>query len=219
VLPYWISQLVGGFVGAAVVLWVYHNSITAYDTAAAAGNPAPVMVNSHTNATFSIFATFPSPAFHGSPGGPLLDQVIGTLLLVLCIVAVIDSRNMSVQGNLGPFIIGLVVAAVGMSFGANAGYAINPARDLGPRLLAWAGGWGKLAVPGTLPTPGGWTGYMWVPIVGPLIGGVIGVVLYDLIIGNALHAREKLAELQGDDGAPNDEEDPHVEGPDVAGLS
>lgn len=187
VVPYWISQLVGAFVAAAVLFWDYHDSFRAYDTAAAAGSPAPVLVNGHTNATFSIFATFPSPVFHGSPWGPLLDQIIGTLLLVLCLVAIIDARNMSVQGNVGPFIIGLVVAAVGMSFGANSGYAINPARDLGPRLFAWIGGWGKLAVPGTL--PGSFSGYMWVPIVGPLVGGVIGVLLYDLLIGNVLHAR------------------------------
>jgi glycerol uptake facilitator protein len=69
VVPYWISQLVGAFVGAAIVFWVYHDSIRAYNSAAAASNPAPVLVNGHTNATFSIFATFPSQAFHGSHGG------------------------------------------------------------------------------------------------------------------------------------------------------
>jgi glycerol uptake facilitator protein len=95
-----------------------------------------------------------------------------------------------VKANLGPFIIGLVVAAIGMSFGANAGYAINPARDLGPRLFAWLAGWGEIAVPGTV--PGAFGAYMWVPIVGPLIGGVLGVVIYDLFIGDVLHARTKL---------------------------
>jgi glycerol uptake facilitator protein len=190
VVPYWISQLVGAFVGAAIVFWVYHDSIRAYDSAAAASNPAPALVNGHTNATFSIFATFPSQAFHGSQWGPLLDQIVGTALLVLCIAAIIDPRNLSVKANLGPFIIGLVVAAIGMSFGANAGYAINPARDLGPRLFAWLAGWGQLAVPGTV--PGAFSAYMWVPIVGPLIGGVIGVVIYDLFIGDTLHARTRL---------------------------
>jgi glycerol uptake facilitator protein len=190
--PYWLSQLVGAFAGAAMVLWVYHDSIHAYDVAAAAAHPAPTLVNGHTNATFSIFATFPSPAFHGSPWGPLLDQIVGAALLVLCIVAVIDSRNQSVQANLAPFIIGLVVAAIGMSFGANAGYAINPARDLGPRLFAWIAGWGQLAIPGTV--PGSFSGYMWVPIVGPLIGGVLGIVIYDVVIGDVLHLRAKLGQ-------------------------
>lgn len=208
VLPYWASQMVGAFVGAAVVLWNYHDSIRAYDQAAAADAGA-VVVNGHTNATFSIFATFPSPAFGGSPWGPLLDQILGTALLLLCIAAVIDTRNMSVKGNLGPFVIGLAVAAIGMSYGANAGYAINPARDLGPRLLAWLGGWGELAVPGTLPAPGGWTGYMWIPIVGPLLGGAIGVLLYDFFVGDVLYARLKLL---GDDPGSGVDESADVSG-------
>lgn len=183
VLPYMLSQLVGAFVGAALVLLVYHNAISAFD--AASKGPK---VNGHTLASFSIFATFPAPYFNGSMWGPLIDQIVGTMFLVLIVVAVIDLRNTAVQANLGPLIIGFAVAAIGISFGANAGYAINPARDLGPRLLAWISGWGDLAVPGNL--AGSFSGYMWVPIVGPLIGGVIGVLVYDLFIGDVLHARQ-----------------------------
>jgi glycerol uptake facilitator protein len=118
---------------------------------------------------------------------PLIDQIVGTMFLVLIVVAVIDLRNTAVQSNLAPLIIGFAVAAIGISFGANAGYAINPARDLGPRLLAWIAGWGDLAVPGN----GAWfSGYLWVPILGPLIGGIIGVLVYDLFIGDILHARQ-----------------------------
>lgn len=183
VLPYMIAQVAGGFVGAALVLLVYHNAIGAFD--AASKGPK---TNGHTLATFSIFATFPAPYFHGSMWGPLIDQIVGTAFLVLFVVAIIDMRNTAVQANLGPLMIGFAVAAIGLSFGANAGYAINPARDLGPRLLAWAAGWGKLAVPGTL--NGSFTGYMWVPILGPLIGGVLGVLVYDMFIGDVLHARQ-----------------------------
>lgn len=194
VIPYSIAQVVGAFVGAALVWWNYHDSINAYD--AAAGKAGAALVNGHTNATFSIFATFPSPVFNGSMWGPLLDQIIGTALLLLCIVAVVDAKNTMVKANLGPIVIGFAVAAIGMSFGANAGYAINPARDFGPRLLAWFAGFGDLALPGTVHGPGGFSGYMWVPIVGPLIGGVIGVVVYDLFIGKVLHARELLGEVK-----------------------
>ncbi len=82
-----------------------------------------------------------------------------------------------------------------MSYGANAGYAINPARDFGPRLFAYFAGWGKVALPGTYSSAGlTFSDYFWIPIVGPLIGGVIGVVLYDLFIGDVLHARLKKAE-------------------------
>jgi glycerol uptake facilitator protein len=182
VLPYMVSQLVGAFVGAALVLLVYSNAINAFD--AASKGPK---TNGHTLASFSIFATFPAPYFDGNMWLPLIDQIVGTMFLVLIVVAVIDLRNTAVQSNLGPLIIGFAVAAIGISFGANAGYAINPARDLGPRLLAWIAGWGDLAVPGN----GAWfSGYLWVPILGPLIGGIIGVLVYDLFIGDILHARQ-----------------------------
>lgn len=186
VLPYMAAQLVGAFVGAALVLGVYGAAINAFDVASKGTGP-----NGHTLASFSIFATFPAPYFDGNMWGPLFDQIVGTAFLIMLIAAVVDSRNLAVTGNLGPFIIGLAVAAIGMSFGANAGYAINPARDLGPRLLAWMAGWGDLAMPGN----GDWfTGYLWVPIVGPLVGGVVGILLYDMFIGDVLHARLHKAE-------------------------
>jgi len=86
------------------------------------------------------------------------------------------------KSNLAPFIIGLVVAAIGISYGANAGYAINPARDFGPRVLAYLGGWGHNAFPGV-------SNYFWIPIVGPLIGGVVGAYIYDFLIHDVLVAR------------------------------
>ena len=107
----------------------------------------------------------------------------------------IDLRNTAVGSNLAPLVIGLGVAAIGMSYGANAGYAINPARDFGPRLFAYFAGFGKVALPGSYNSGGlTFSDYFWIPIVGPLIGGVIGIVLYDLFIGDVLHARLKKAE-------------------------
>jgi glycerol uptake facilitator protein len=204
VLPYMISQILGAFIGAALVLAVYAAAIGAFDTASKGPK-----VNGHTLATFSIFATFPAPYFDGNMWGPLLDQIVGTMFLLLLIAAVIDLRNTAVQANLGPLIIGFAVAAIGMSYGANAGYAINPARDLGPRLLAWIGGWGDLAVPGN----GAWfAGYMWVPIIGPLIGGAIGVLVYDLFIGDILHAR---LEITGPAVTREPEAPPRPPGPDT----
>lgn len=182
---YWAAQVAGCFVGAALVFLVYHYAINAYDLAAhtpkSAGNAL---------STYSIFATFPAKYYHGSMVGPLIDQIVGTGFLVLFVVAVIDARNTAVGSNLGPLIIGFVVAAIGMSYGANAGYAINPARDFGPRLFAYFAGWGRVALPGTYHAPGfNFSNYFWIPIVGPLIGGIIGVVVYDLFIGDVLHAR------------------------------
>ncbi|WP_431966531.1 MIP/aquaporin family protein [Actinacidiphila sp. bgisy160] len=202
VLPYWAAQLAGAFTGAALVYLVYHDAINTYD--AALKGPK---VNGHSVGTFSIFATFPAAYFHGSVWGPLIDQIVGTAFLGMFVVAVIDLRNTAVKANLGPLVIGFAVAAIGMSYGANAGYAINPARDLGPRLFTWAAGWGELAIPGS--SPGGYSGYFWIPIVGPLVGGVIGVLVYDLFIGDVLHIRAQegaMAEV-GRDRPANPDDD------------
>jgi glycerol uptake facilitator protein len=90
-------------------------------------------------------------------------------------------------------IVGVIVAAVGASFGANTGYAINPARDFGPRLFAWIAGWGKLALPGnyksTVIGDGSINVYFWIPIVAPIVGGIIAAVVYDFFIRDILIAR------------------------------
>lgn len=89
--------------------------------------------------TYSIFATFPAPYLHNFVG-PLVDQIVGTAFLVCFVFAVVDEFNQPVRANLTPLIIGFIVVAIGLSFGANAGYAINPARDFGPRMFAWIAG-------------------------------------------------------------------------------
>jgi glycerol uptake facilitator len=190
VLPYWAAQLVGAFTGAALVFLVYFNAIDAFNVASKTPRSGGSAL-----ATYSIFATFPAKYFGGGVAGPLTDQIVGTAFLLIFVVAVIDLRNTAVQSNLAPLVIGLGVAAIGMSYGANAGYAINPARDFGPRLLAFFAGWGKVALPGSYNSGGvAFSDYFWIPIVGPLIGGVIGVVVYDLFIGDVLHARLKKAQ-------------------------
>jgi glycerol uptake facilitator protein len=191
VLPYWGAQIFGCFSGAALVYLVYNSAIDAFNLAAHTPRSGGQAL-----ATYSIFATFPAGYFHGGYGGPLIDQIVGTAFLVMLVVAVIDARNTAVGSNMGPLIIGFVVAAIGMSYGPNAGYAINPARDFGPRLFSYFEGWGRVALPGTYHAIGGpnFTGYFWIPIVGPLIGGVIGVLIYDFFIGDILHGRLKMAE-------------------------
>lgn len=181
VIPYWFAQVAGAFTGAAVVYLVYYAAIGSYQKAhhitAGALNSVP---------TFSIFATFPAPYFAGGWIGPLVDQIVGTAFLLIFVAALIDRRNLAPKSNLTPFLVGLAVAAIGMSFGANAGYAINPARDFGPRLLAWVFGWGQVALPGNGPW---FSNYFWIPIVGPLVGGVVGMWLYTAFIKNVLVGR------------------------------
>ena len=178
---YWVAQVLGCFVGAALVFLVYNNAINHFDqmnhivkgTAASKG-------------TYSTFATFPAPYFHNLLG-PLIDQIVGTFFLALFVFAVTDEFNLPVGANLTPFIVGMVVMAIGISFGANAGYAINPARDFGPRMFAWIAGWGSQAMPGNY---GNVNDYFWIPIVGPLIGAAIASFVYDLGIQDVLKARK-----------------------------
>ncbi len=185
VLPYWAAQILGAFVGAALVFLVYHWAINAFDLAAATPKSSGSAL-----ATFSIFATFPAKYFGGSTVGPLIDQIVGTALLLIFVAAISDGRNQQPKSNMSPLIVGFAVAAIGMSYGANAGYAINPARDFGPRLFAFFAGWGKVALPGSYSVGAfHFSNYWWIPIVGPLVGGVIGILLYDLFIGDVLHAR------------------------------
>jgi len=114
---------------------------------------------------------------------------------VLVVFAISDEFNIAPQANMGPLIVGVIVAAVGASFGANTGYAINPARDFGPRLFAWIAGWCKLALPGNYKSTIGNAGdgsinvYFWIPIVAPIVGGIIAAVVYDLFIRDILIAR------------------------------
>ena len=177
-IPYWIAQIVGAFLGAAIVYLDYSSSIDAWN----ASHHVLSRLDPGGLTTFSIFATFPAPPFGANMTGPFIDQVIGTFFLLLFILGITDARNLGVQSNMGPFVVGLAVAAIGMSFGTDAGYAINPARDFGPRLFTWLAGWGPNSFPGP-------HGYWWVPILGPLVGGAIAPFVYDFFIGHTLTTR------------------------------
>jgi glycerol uptake facilitator protein len=181
---YMAAQLVGAFLGALLVYIVYKGAIDSYERAhdITRGDPDSVT-------TFSIFATFPAE-YLGNWVGPFVDQVVGTAFLVAFVFAVVDELNQPVRANLAPVVIGFVVVAIGLSFGANAGYAINPARDLGPRLFAGLAGWGEVAIPGNYANV---SGYLWIPIVGPFLGGLIGAFVYDLGIRDTLRARGETA--------------------------
>lgn len=113
----------------------------------------------------------------------LLDQIIGTALLLLCIMAVTDARNSGPSSRIAPILVGATVVAIGMSFGNLHGYAINPARDFGPRLFTVIAGFSNNGL-----TDG--TNRFWVPIIGPIIGGLIGVLVYDQGIGRFLKDEE-----------------------------
>ena len=177
VAPYSLAQLAGAFAAALVVRWNYSEVIAAFDP-------------DHTIKSQGIFSTLPGNGAEGGvqTGGALRDQIIGTAILMLLILAVGDIRNSAPGVNLTPFIVGLIVVAIGMAWGTNAGYAINPARDLGPRLASFITGYGGAFRDqyGSL--------YFWVPIIGPIVGALIGAALYDLLVGRFLPVSDDDAE-------------------------
>lgn len=153
---YIAAQLLGAFLGGAIVWLAYgpHWPVTESQTA-----------------KLAVFCT--GPAIRNSTAN-LLTEIIGTFVLVLGVLAILTPQNLNpVHGwnaGFGPFLVGVLVWAIGLSLGGPTGYAINPARDLGPRIAH-----------ALLPIAGkghsDW-GYAWIPVVGPIIGGLIAALLY-----------------------------------------
>lgn len=166
VLPYSLAQTAGAFCGAAVTFLTYREAFDHFD--------GGVRQVTGTHATAGIFATYPQPFLSTVPGG-LIDQVVGTALLLLLVLALGDGKNFAPEPRSSPLAFGAAVVLIGMSFGFNAGYAINPARDLGPRLFTLIAGWGGEVFRAD-------DHWWWVPIVGPLLGGVLGGFVYDALI-------------------------------------
>jgi glycerol uptake facilitator protein len=156
VIPYFAAQTAGAFAGAALVFLNYRAAFDRFDPA--------------LERTAGIFTTF--PAFPLQPAAGFVDQVLGTAILLFLIGAVTDDRNLAPAANLIPVVVGLIVVAIGMSFGALHGYAINPARDFGPRLLTAAAGFRNNGL-----TDG--SGVFVVPLIAPLLGGILGLSAYD----------------------------------------
>src|SRR5215471_8917608 len=176
VLPYSVAQVGGAFVASAIVFLTYHEALNAFD-----GGVRQVL---GPQGTAGIWATYPQPFLSTFPGG-FIDQVVGTALLVGVILGITDERNAPAPNGLVPVVVGLLVLLIGATYGFNSGYAINPARDFGPRLFTAVAGWG-----GEVFRAG--NGWWWVPIVAPCVGGVIGGWVYDLFVGYRLNQRASI---------------------------
>ena len=165
-VPTYISaQMIGAILGAAIVWVTYHSHWSA--------TPEPA-------AKLAVFCT--GPAIR-SPGANFLTEVVGTAMLVFGVLAIGANAGEMVDGQIdlssvfssgiNPLLVGLLVFAIGLSLGGPTGYAINPARDLGPRIAQ-----------ALLPIPGkgdsDW-GYAWIPVAGPLVGGVLGALAFQAV--------------------------------------
>jgi MIP family channel proteins len=179
VAPYSVAQFAGAFVASAVVYATYHEALNAFD-----GGVRQVL---GAQGTGGIWATYPQPFLSVFPGG-FVDQIVGTALLVGVILGITDSRNSPAPAGLAPLIVGLLVVLIGSTFGFNSGYAINPARDLGPRVFTSLAGWGSEV----FRAGGSW---WWVPIVAPCLGGVLGGWVYDFFVGSRFPSHRASAEV------------------------
>jgi glycerol uptake facilitator protein len=170
VVPYVVAQVVGWFLGALVIRFNYAGSIDAIDP-------------KHTYATQGIFSTLPGNgdnALNVTVGAAFWDQVLGTAVLLFLIFAITDPLGSNPHPAVSAIAVGLIIVGIGFALGTDAGYAINPARDFGPRLMEFITGY-KTA----------WTDqnggvFFWVPIVGPLLGGLVGGGLYQLTVARTL---------------------------------
>ena len=177
VLPYWSAQMLGAFLGAVGVYLAYRDGLVT------AGLP-------------NVFTTGPGALFDQAYWGAdvareavgsysvmtaTIAEILGTAVLLWGVLGALDKRNLGVGANLAPLIIGFTVLVVGTSLGGASGYAINPARDLAPRIFATI-----IGVQGTF------DGIYWLvaPVIGPMIGGVVGVITYDLFVTPFLPAEE-----------------------------
>jgi glycerol uptake facilitator len=168
VLPYIVAQLIGAFLGALGVYLVYRDGLVS------AGMP-----NVWCTGPGSVFGS----AFWGGAGAAStgnyslvtasIAEFFGTMVLLWGVLASGDSKNMGLMHNLGPFLVGFTVLAVGLSLGGPSGYSINPARDLGPRIFGTLVG-----------TTGLFNGLYWLipPVLIPAIAGPVGVYVYDWFV-------------------------------------
>ncbi|KAG2521536.1 hypothetical protein JM16_006196 [Phytophthora kernoviae] len=164
-LPWWkapgymLSQLLGAFCGAFVIYVMQYQNLN--------------MIDPNRETTQSSFATYPSDNISNYTA--FYTEVVGTGMLLLGIYAITDQRNRPAGPVGAPFAFCLLIMALGMCIGMNTGYAINPARDFGPRIFTSIAGWGSKVFTTR-------DHYFWIPIVGPLLGGVIGAGLYELLV-------------------------------------
>ncbi len=190
VIPYWIAQVLGAFVGAAVVYLIYREGlITAGLPNVWATGPGSVF-----SQVFWGSAATPTGGTHYSLLTASLAELFGTMILLGGVMAAFDEHNAGLKNNLGFLLVGFVVLAIGLSLGGPSGYAINPARDFGPRVLGALVG-----------TKGLFDGTYWfvAPVIMPLIGGPLGILLYDIFITPGIKLKLGLSETSHPASASN----------------
>jgi glycerol uptake facilitator protein len=176
VLPYIVAQMIGAFLGAFAVYLVYRDGLVAAGMPNVwCTGPGSVM----TQAFWGAAGSYDGTATSYSMLTASIAEFFGTMVLLWGVLASGDLKNLGQKWNLGPYLVGFTVLAVGLSLGGPSGYAINAARDLGPRLFGAIAG-----------TQGLFDGLYWLipPVLVTSIAGPVGAILYDLLISKNLPA-------------------------------
>ncbi|XP_077202704.1 aquaporin-7-like [Paroedura picta] len=162
---YVIGQFLGSFIASATVFLMYYDALQDYT----GGN----LTVTGPTATAGIFATYPAPYMSLWRG--FIHEFIATAVLLIGILAINDRKNAAALPGTHAFVIGLLVTTIGISMGMNTGYAINPSRDLPPRVFTAIAGWGlEVFKAGNC--------WWWIPIVAPTLGSIVGILVYQILI-------------------------------------
>ncbi|KAI0277765.1 aquaporin [Russula aff. rugulosa BPL654] len=163
-VAYIFGQLIGAWLGALIVFANYSRAINIYE----GGN------GQRTLKSAGLFSTY--PLSYVSSANCFFDEFIGTFILVFVVFAISDKRNSGLHPSLIPLVIFIVILGIGAAFGMQTGYAINPARDLGPRIMTAMVGYGAQVFTFRHHY------WIWGPIIGSCCGGLVAALLYDLFI-------------------------------------
>lgn len=182
---YWLAQLVGGIIAGAVVLLIFGDVISQYEAAQAITRGGPESIK--TAMMFGEY--FPNPGntilFELSLPLAMLVEAVGTFLLVIMIFSLTEGCNVGRPSEtMAPIFIGATVSVLIAVLAPLTQCGINPARDFGPRLIAWLAGWDTIAIPG----PHG--GFFWVYILAPMLGGIVAALSFRFVVSPLMGAKQ-----------------------------
>ncbi|RNA41258.1 aquaporin-3 [Brachionus plicatilis] len=185
-LVFMLGQFLGSFFAALMVFVVYYDNIASFKN------------GMHSITTAGIFATYPTDLFEANLFNLFLDQFFSTALFIITILGVTDKRNNDLANEKTAFMIGISLTVIGTSFGYNCGFAVNPARDLAPRIFTSIAGWGWKPF-----TVGNY--FFWIPVVAPFLGSILGTLLYSLFISNHWPDSNNAEDYDDDDDNEDDD--------------
>lgn len=167
---YIVAQVAGAFCAAALVYGLYASVFLDYER-----THAMVRGSVESLKLAGVFSTYPHPALSFTQA--FLVEAVITAVLMCMVMALTDDGNGLPRGALAPLLIGLTIAVIGSSMGPLTGFAMNPARDLGPKLMTYIFGWGEVALTGGKSPP-----YFLVPVFAPIVGACLGAAGYKALI-------------------------------------